>query len=954
MEEKLIIKGAREHNLKNVSLEIPKRKLVVFTGVSGSGKSSLAFDTIYAEGQRRYVESLSAYARQFLGQMEKPQYDYIRGLAPTISIEQKAASKNPRSTVGTITEIYDYLRVLFARVGHQHCHQCDAPVSAQSAEQMVNAILQLPEGTRILVLAPQVVNRKGEHAHVFSDALKTGFARVRVNGEVLSLEDKIELEEKRKHNIEIVVDRLVIKEDTRSRLTDSVETALKHGSGTLIIHRLDEERDVLMSEKMACLSCGISFPEVNPQNFSFNSPLGMCVSCNGLGTRMEVDETALISDPELSIAKGAVIPWASCMQRGQGWTYKVVLSILKKQDIDIHTPFIKLSEAQKNYIFYGRTDRPSVDWSQIKPGTEYGSFQGIVTAYMSRMKTVAEQEDEVRESHTRFFKSVDCPECDGSRLRPESRAVKMGGVSIGQFCRNNIGDALRFVDELDLQGNEKVIASELLKEIRSRLGFLHSVGLGYLTLNRLAPSLSGGESQRIRLASQIGSELTGVLYILDEPSIGLHQRDNDRLIETLKHLRDIGNSVLVVEHDTDTIRAADHIVDFGPRAGVHGGEVVFSGSYEDLMKHQKSLTSAYLTGRMRICEDLKRTSPDGRWLEILGARHNNLKNVDVRFPVGSLSAITGVSGTGKSSLINSILWPAAQKHFYDGSGKIGAHDRIEGFEHFDYVIDINQQPIGRTPRSNPATYVKVWDHIRNLFAGLEDSKVYGYEAGRFSFNVKGGRCETCQGAGVVKVEMHFLADVYVPCESCHGKRFNEATLRVKYRGHNIAQVLDLSVEDALEVFEKIPTISRVLKTLIDVGLGYIKLGQSATTLSGGEAQRVKLSRELAKRATGRTLYILDEPTTGLHFDDINKLVIVLRRLVEQGNTVLVIEHNLDVIRCADYIVDLGPEGGNGGGELLYQGEIFGIMDEPRSYTGHYLRPYLAGERSVNLESQAHA
>ena len=941
MQNKLVIKGAREHNLKDIFLEIPKGKLVVFTGVSGSGKSSLAFDTIYAEGQRRYVESLSSYARQFLGQMEKPHYDYIKGLSPTISIEQKAASKNPRSTVGTVTEIHDYLRVLFARVGHQHCPSCSSPVGKQSAEQMVDFILSWPEGTRLMLLSPQVINRKGEYKEVFDQARKLGFSRMRVNQQVLDLEDKIELDKKLKHNLELVVDRIVIKAEIRNRITDSVETALSHSDGSIIVHRLDTEEDIILSEKLACTRCRLSFAELSPQAFSINSPLGMCVDCNGLGTQWVIDENAFVADENLSIAKGAIIPWAPAMKRKKGWTYRVINSILNQIGVDRSLPFSELSETQKNLIFYGSPEK-TAPHQQTKTSSSRKSrhFQGLVHSYLNRIREAAGERTELRDSHSRYLKNVSCPACGGSRLCKNSNYVLIQNQSISHLCSMTIGSALEFFENISLKGNELQVAEEVLKEIRSRLGFLNAVGLNYLSLDRLAPTLSGGESQRIRLASQIGSELTGVLYILDEPSIGLHQRDNDRLIETLLHLRDIGNSVLVVEHDYDTIRTADHIVDFGPGAGIRGGEIVYSGKYKGLLDSPDSLTGQYLRGSRHIHASRQTPAASKNSLQLLGVTHNNLKNVKVEMPVGSLIAISGVSGAGKSSLINSVLWPAAQNHFYNTCNSVGDCGEIRGFEAFDGVVDINQQPIGRTPRSNPATYVKVFDHIRNLFSSLEESRAYGYKPGRFSFNVKGGRCETCQGAGVIKVEMHFLPDVFVTCEACKGQRFNEATLRIRYRGKTIAEVLALTVNQGCKLFEKIPPIRRILGTLQDVGLGYIHLGQSATTLSGGEAQRVKLSRELARRSKGKTLYLLDEPTTGLHFDDINKLLQVLRRLVDEGNTVVVIEHNMDVIRCCDYIVDLGPEGGEKGGEVIYQGGLEELLSESRSYTGKYLKSYM--------------
>jgi len=951
--ESIVVKGAREHNLKSVQLEIPKKRLVVFTGVSGSGKSSLAFDTLYAEGQRRYVESLSSYARQFLGQMEKPKYDTIRGLSPTISIEQKAASNNPRSTVGTITEVHDYLRVLYASIGVQHCPSCGRPVGKQTAQQIVDAILAMPEGSRILLLAPLVQNRKGEYRELLGDAHKRGFARVRVDGLVHSLEERLALDKKLKHDIELVIDRLVVKPDIRSRLTDSVETALREGKGTLVVADAAREQKVgpgdpeeykkhdrFFSEENACHVCGLSFGELVPQAFSFNSPLGSCQECQGLGTRAEMDPDLIIPDPSLTIRQGAVEPWASGMERGEGWTFEFVEHLSRSLGIDLDTPWAKLSKAQRDIVLNGNEgmSRARIVW------------EGVVNQLHRRFKATGSEA--MRRYYMRYFSDKPCPVCGGERLKPESRAVRIRGHGIVDLSRLTIVEAHRWLSALDLKGSEARIADELLKEIKNRLKFLLDVGLGYLTLDRPGPSLSGGESQRIRLASQMGSELTGVIYILDEPSIGLHQRDNGKLLATLKRLRDIGNSVIVVEHDEETMEEADWIVDFGPGAGEHGGEIVAQGTPAEVKANSASLTGAYLAGRREIAVPDRRREPRGT-VTVAGARANNLKDVTVAIPLGTLTAVTGVSGAGKSTLVNAILRPALMRLLYGTREVPGKHQAILGHEQVDKVIDINQQPIGRTPRSNPATYTKVFDAIRDVFAQTPEARAYGYQPGRFSFNVKGGRCEACQGDGMKLVEMHFLADVLVPCEVCGGKRFNEATLRVQFKGKNIAEVLDLSVHEAMAHFANHREILRVLQTLDDVGLGYIKLGQPSPTLSGGEAQRIKLSRELARVGTGRTMYILDEPTTGLHFEDVRRLLHVLDRLVEAGNTVVVIEHNLDVIKCADWVVDLGPEGGDDGGRLIAEGTPEDVARVKESFTGHYLGKVLQhqrGRRAVNERS----
>jgi excinuclease ABC subunit A len=952
--EAIVVKGAREHNLKSVHVEIPKKRLVVFTGVSGSGKSSLAFDTLYAEGQRRYVESLSSYARQFLGQMEKPRYDTIRGLSPTISIEQKAASNNPRSTVGTITEVHDYLRVLYASIGVQHCPGCGRQVGKQTAQQIVGAILAMPEGSRILLLAPLVQNRKGEYRELLGDAHKRGFARVRVDGAVHSLEERLALDKKLKHDIELVVDRLVVKPDIRGRLTDSVETALREGKGTLIVADAVREQKVgpgdpeeykrhdrFFSELNACHACGRSFGELVPQSFSFNSPLGSCPDCQGLGTRAEMDPDLIVPDPSLTIRQGAVDPWASGMERGEGWTFEFVEHLSRSLGIDLDAPWARLPKAQRDVVLQGNegASRSRIAW------------EGVVNQLHRRFKSTGSEA--MRRYYMRYFSDKPCPTCGGERLKPESRAVRIRGRGIVDLSRLTIDEAHRWLGALALEGSEGRIADELLKEIKNRLRFLLDVGLGYLTLDRPGPSLSGGESQRIRLASQMGSELTGVIYILDEPSIGLHQRDNGKLLATLKRLRDIGNSVIVVEHDEETMEQADWIVDFGPGAGEHGGEIVAQGTPAEVKENRASLTGAYLAGRREIPVPQGRRKPRGA-LTVTGASANNLKDVTVQFPLGTLTAVTGVSGAGKSTLVNSVLRPALMRLLYGSREVPGKHQAILGHQQIDKVIDINQQPIGRTPRSNPATYTKVFDAIRDVFAQTPEARAYGYQPGRFSFNVKGGRCEACQGDGMKLVEMHFLADVLVPCEVCGAKRFNEATLRVRFKGKNVAEVLDLSVNEAMEHFAHHREILRVLRTLDDVGLGYIKLGQPSPTLSGGEAQRVKLSRELARVGTGRTLYILDEPTTGLHFEDVRRLLHVLERLVEAGNTVVVIEHNLDVIKCADWIVDLGPEGGDEGGRVVAEGMPEDVALAEESFTGRYLARMLqhqagrraAGERSA--------
>jgi len=918
--------------------------MTVVTGVSGSGKSSLAFDTLYAEGQRRYVESLSSYARQFLGQMEKPKYESLRGLSPTIAIEQKSASSNPRSTVGTVTEIYDYLRVLYARAGEQRCHLCGGEVTARSAAEIVNELLTLPPKTKATLMARKADNRKGEYREVFEEARKAGFVRARINGVIQRLEDVTALDKKKKHTIEIVIDRLTIDPGDRARLTDSVEAAVKAGSGSVIVAVEGEARERAYSEARACPDCGVGLPELSPQSFSFNSPLGMCVDCNGLGSSLEVDPELVVPNTELSINEGAIEPWGDRTSKEHGWTANVASAVAREFAIPLDKPWKSLTPRQREVLLYGAGEkRMKVTWNGRHGGGSWAMrFAGVINTIKKRMQETSSEV--TRQWYQRYFREQLCPACEGQRLRPESRAVLLGGKSLVAVCAMTVAEASKYFANLGLGGARAQIAGEILKEVNARLGFLLDVGLEYLTLNRAAATLSGGEAQRIRLASQLGSELSGVMYVLDEPSIGLHQRDNLRLIATLRRLRDLGNSVIVVEHDAETIESADHVVDFGPGAGRRGGRVVSEGTPEHLKADPASPTGRFLAGVERIEVPTERRKPQG-FLKVKGAREHNLKNIDVAFPLGVLVAVTGVSGAGKSSLINGILQPALRRKLLGSYDRVGAHGGLTGIEAIDKVIDIDQKPIGRTPRSNPATYTKAFDSIREVFAMTAEARAYGYQPGRFSFNVKGGRCEACEGDGVRKVEMHFLPDVYVTCEVCRGRRYNEATLRVKWKDRSIADVLETSVADAVGLFEHHRTLSNILKTLVDVGLGYIALGQSATTLSGGEAQRIKLSRELAKRDTGKTLYLLDEPTTGLHFEDVRRLMAVLGRLTEGGNTVLVIEHNLDVIKTADYVIDLGPEGGSKGGQIVAAGTPEEVARASGSYTGQFLAPLLGIRRA---------
>ena len=931
--EMIEIRGAREHNLQGVSVRIPKCRLVVFTGPSGSGKSSLAFDTLFAEGQRRYIESLSAYARQFLGQMEKPRYDAIRGLSPTISIEQKTVSSNPRSTVGTITEIYDYLRLLYARIGRQHCHACGRGVGKQDPEQIVTQLLGRAEGTRLVLLAPVARQRKGEFRDVLDQARRDGFTRVLVDGEMRGLDEEIVLDKKKKHDLDLVVDRVVIRDGARQRLTDSVEMALRTGKGHMGVQEPDGPIE-LFSEALHCAHCDISYPELTPQLFSFNTPAGMCSACNGLGVEMAVDPDRVVPDPSLSLKGGAIEPWTKRVAGEEGWTFEIARGLSRTFGIDLEVPFASLAPEHQRIVLHGADQPIEVEWrSANTKGVHRMRYEGVVNALLRRWRET--KSEEMREWYARYLAARPCGVCEGARINPSARSVQVAGRGLPEVVRWPVRDSAAFFDGLELDGNDAIIGAEILREIRARLSFLLNVGLDYLALDRAGGTLSGGESQRIRLASQIGSELTGVLYILDEPTIGLHQRDNQRLIATLERLRDIGNSVIVVEHDLDTILAADRVYDFGPGAGRLGGHIVAEGSAAELAENPDSITGAFLSGRERIEVPSRRREPRG-WLTIRGPRANNLSGDDVSLPVGVLCAITGVSGAGKSTLINQILLPSLARTLHGTRSEVGAHDGIDGLEQIDKVIDIDQRPIGRTPRSNPATYTKVLDHIRQAFAGTKESRTYGYGPGRFSFNVKGGRCERCEGAGALKIEMHFLADVYVPCDQCDGRRFNEATLRVRYKGHSIADVLEMSVDDALEVFRNHRAIRRILETLAAVGLGYIHLGQPSHTLSGGEAQRVKLSRELAKIETGRTLYVLDEPSTGLHFDDVRKLLAVTDSLVEAGNTVVMIEHNLDIIKTADWVVDLGPEGGDRGGRVVAVGTPEQVAGTQGSFTGQFL------------------
>ncbi|PKN79384.1 MAG: excinuclease ABC subunit UvrA [Candidatus Cloacimonetes bacterium HGW-Cloacimonetes-1] len=944
MKTDIVIKGANEHNLKNIDLTIPRNQLIVFTGVSGSGKSSLAFDTLYAEGQRRYVESLSAYARQFLGQMEKPKVDYIEGLSPAISIEQKASSKNPRSTVGTVTEIYDYLRVLYARVGTQYCSECGDEVGSQTVDQMIAHLMEYPAGTKIQVLAPLVQSRKGEHKEELEELRQEGFVRVQINGVLRGLDEEIVLDKKSKHNIDVVVDRIVIKDGVQSRLADSLELALKLTDGLVKIDFTDQEVQSLLSSKNSCAKCNISYEELSPQSFSFNSPIGACAVCNGLGYKLEFDPDLVVPDPELSILGGAIAAWGKLEEKQTSWTMNTIKNLAKAYSFSLSEPWYKLPEEVKRLILWGsKGKRFKVDWANTHGSGQFMiKFEGIMTQLDRRMRETTSED--MRRYYMQFISDKPCTECGGMKLKAQSLAVRIGGKNISAITAMSVQQACDFFLELELVGNQQIIAVEVLKEIRARLGFLSSVGLHYLSLDRRSPTLSGGESQRIRLASQIGSQLVGVMYILDEPSIGLHQKDNTKLVEMLVQLKNLGNTVIVVEHDEDTMRAADQIVDFGPRAGIHGGQIVALGTMKDIMKSKQSLTGAYLSGRLAIPTPEKRVKADARKLIVRGATHNNLKDIDLEIPLGTFVCITGVSGSGKSSLINQTLYPYMHNQFFRTSHKVGKHKGIEGVEHIDKIIAIDQQPIGRTPRSNPCTYIKLFDPIRNLFAELPGSKMKGYKAGRFSFNVKGGRCEACQGAGLKQIEMHFMADIYVTCEVCKGKRYNHETLSVRYKGKNIAEVLDMDVQEAIECFENIPAINNKLKTLHEVGLDYIKLGQASTTLSGGEAQRIKLSRELSKTSTGNTLYLLDEPTTGLHFDDINKLLSVLKKLVAMGNTVVVIEHNLDVIKSADWVIDLGPDGGEAGGQILAVGTPEEITKVAGSFTGEYLKRHMDREK----------
>ncbi|CAH8248930.1 excinuclease ABC subunit UvrA [Paenibacillus melissococcoides] len=949
--EHIVIKGARAHNLKNIDVTIPRDKFVVLTGLSGSGKSSLAFDTIYAEGQRRYVESLSAYARQFLGQMEKPDVDSIDGLSPAISIDQKTTSRNPRSTVGTVTEIYDYLRLLYARIGRPHCPVHGIEITSQTVEQMVDRIMAYPDRTRLQILAPVISGRKGEHKGVFADIQKQGFVRVRVrvDGEIRDVSETIELEKNRKHNIEVVVDRIVVKDDVQARLADSIETALHMSGGRIIVDIIGEE-ELVFSSNLACPECGFSIDELSPRMFSFNSPFGACPDCDGLGVKMIVDPELLVPDSSKTIEDGAFEAWAGSTSN---YYPQFLQAVCEHYGIPTDVPVSQLEPEQMTKLLHGTGGekvrfRYENDFGHKKEAQV--AFEGIIHNLERRYRETASEG--IREHIEGFMSAKPCGTCKGHRLRKESLAVTINDQNMAYVTALSIGEAQRFFSSLELTEKEQMIAHLILKEINARLGFLVNVGLDYLTLSRAAGTLSGGEAQRIRLATQIGSSLMGVLYILDEPSIGLHQRDNDRLIQTLEHMRDLGNTLIVVEHDEDTMLAADHIIDIGPGAGIHGGQVIAEGTPEEIMKDKHSLTGQYLSGRKFIPVPAKRRAPDGRWLEIIGAKENNLRSVNVKFPLGVFTAVTGVSGSGKSTLVNEILYKTLARDLNRAKVRPGQYKEIRGLEHIDKVVDIDQSPIGRTPRSNPATYTGVFDDIRDLFSTTNEAKIRGYKKGRFSFNVKGGRCEACRGDGIIKIEMHFLPDVYVPCEVCKGKRYNRETLEVKYKGKSIADVLEMTIEDAAEFFQNVPRIHRKIQTLLDVGLGYMKLGQPATTLSGGEAQRVKLAAELHRRSTGKTFYILDEPTTGLHVADIDRLLQVLHRLVDSGETVLVIEHNLDVIKTADYLVDLGPEGGSGGGTIVATGTPEQVVKVAGSYTGRYLKPILERdrERTAQLET----